>query len=202
MKTKFKHLVPSSFELVGGGFLAIIIIFLANSKSLLSYYGLSSSDQLIKSSADNVVSEALTVIDSFSATNGVVTFLIWAVVGIVCFGIVEALGNGYQQIKLEKQVSSKSYIHPTSFSQARFWRSVVLDTITLLLGLGLLALVLLAFALLVLPLGLAYSRVFIFSASFRTALDLVLGLFVIFTGLIVTSVTIRLLLYRRSLFNS
>src|SRR4051812_43177128 len=106
MKTQFRHLALTAYEIIFCGFLAIIIIFLANTKGLLNYYGLSSSNDLIKTSAGSVVTDALKVIDSFSATSGVVTFLIWAVVGVVCFGIVEALGSGYQELKLQKQISS------------------------------------------------------------------------------------------------
>lgn len=197
MKIQLKHLVPSPLELIGAGFLSVVIIFLANSKSLLNYYGLGSSNQLIKTSAGNVVTDALKTVDSFSATNGVVTFLIWAVVGVICFGIVEALGSGYQQIRLEKQISSKNYVHPISFTQANFWRGVVLDTATLVAGLTVLALVLLFLALFLLPLGLAYSRVFLFDTTVSNSIYLLLGVFVVFAGLMLNEIVVRSLLYRR-----
>lgn len=200
MKQRLRHLLPAPTELTGGIFLTVVILLLANTKRLLNFYGLHSSDELIKSSAGNVLSQALKTIDSFSATNGVVTFLIWAVVGVLCFGIVEALGHAYQEIKLQKQVSSKNYVHPASFNSGKFWQGIVLEACTLAGGLILLGVTCLAFMVFVVPLGLAYSRVFLFGISAQNALYMLLGMVVVLFGLLVVDSAVRCLLYRRRIF--
>lgn len=201
MKLHLKQLLPSSYELIGGFFLTLTIIIMANSKQLLNYYGLQSSDHLIKSSAGNAFSNALKTLDSLSATDGVVTFLIWAVVGIVCFGIVEAVGRTYSEIKLENDISSRQYIHPATFTKLKFWRGVILDSVTFAFGLAVLLVGVLVFSLFLIPLGLAYSRVFLFDVTVTNALYMLIGLVVTFAGWIVLDVAVRFLLHRHRIIS-
>jgi hypothetical protein len=177
------------------------IVLLANAKQLLSYYGLQSSDQVIKTSAGNVVSDALRTLDSFDATSNVVTFLIWAAVGAVCFVLVETLGDAYQQFQLERQVGSNKFIHPRNFSQPKFWWGIIIDTISLLFGVTLLAAAVMLFMLILLPYGLAYGRVFLFDFSLVNTLYVILGLAVVTLGLLLIDITVRFLLYRRKLLS-
>src|SRR6476661_526754 len=100
MKSRLNILVPSRVEYIGAFFLTLVIVLLANSQRLLNYYGLHYSDVVIKSSAGQAVRDALRVLDTFSLTNTVVLFLIWAIVGVLCFGILEALGSAYREFKL------------------------------------------------------------------------------------------------------
>lgn len=197
MKNRLIQLTPSAAEFVGGLFLSIVAIFAANSKQLLSYYGLQSSNQLIQSSTGKVVTDGLRTLDSFSATDGVVTFLIWAVVGVLCFGIVEGLGHAYQEFKLENDISSGKYIHPATFTKGKFWRGVVIDSATLAFGLVLLLVSILVFAMFLLPLGLAYSRVFLFDTSIAHAVYILLAVAIVFVGLLLLDIAVRYLLHRR-----
>ncbi|HWT56155.1 MAG TPA: hypothetical protein VN031_03960 [Candidatus Microsaccharimonas sp.] len=197
MKDRLKKLIPTSAELIGAFFVSIAVILAANSKQLLSYYGLQSSNQLVQSNGGKVVSDALRSLDSLSATASVVTFLIWAGVGILCFGIVEGMGHAYSELKLENDISSGRYIHPATFTKVKFWRGVVVDSVTLALGLAILALTSLLFGIFLLPLGLAYSRVFLFDGSLAHALYIVLAVALVFIGLILVDIAVRFLLHRR-----
>ncbi len=201
MKTNTKRLVPSVLEYAVIALLTIGGVVLANSRQLLGYYGLSSSDQVVKSSTSGVVEGALKNIDSLSATSGVVTFAIWAVVGIVCFGIVEALAAGVNELRLEGELTTGRYVHPATFTKAKFWRGVLTNAVTLVIGLGLLAVTVIGFMLFVFPLGLAYSRPFLYNFTLIGLLDLVLGLVLIFVSLMIIDIAIRLLVWRRQVFS-
>lgn len=201
MKLHLKQLLPTSYELIGGGFLTIVIILLANSKQLLSYYGLQSSDQIIKSSAGQTLNSALRTIDSLSATDGIVTFLIWALVGVVCFGIVEGIARALSELKFENELSSGRYIHPATFTKVKFWRGVLLDTIALAFGVAVLLVGVFAFVLFFLPISLAYSRVFLFNVSLQNTLYMLLGFVVAFAGWLVLTVAVRFLLHRHRILS-
>lgn len=201
MKINTKPLAPSAIEYAATASLAIGVVLLANTRQLLGYYNLEASNQVVKNSASNVVESALKSIDSLSATSGIVTFLIWAVVGIVCFGIVEAVASAAHEIQLESQLSSRRYVHPATFTKTKFWRGVLLNTTTLLLGLILLAAASFVFIVFLLPLGLAYSRPFLINFNFVSLLDILLGVVVIFAGLLVLDICVRLLLWRRRVFS-
>jgi type IV secretory pathway TrbL component len=197
MKDRLKKLIPTQAEVIAAFVLSLAVLLAANSKQLVSYYGLQSSDKLIKANTGHVLHDGLRSIDSLTATDGVVTFLIWAFVGIICFGIVEGIGRTYQEFKIENDLSSGRYIRPATFTKTKFWRGVVVDTLSLGLGFAMLAAICLLFALLVFPLGLAYSRVFLFNISIANAVNMLLGTVLVFAGLYLVDVAVRFLLHRR-----
>jgi hypothetical protein len=199
MKINLKYIVPTKEEVATAGVISLFIVLLSNSKRLLSYYGLQSTDEVIKTNAGNAVTGGLQVLDSFSLTNSVVTFLIWAVVGIICFALVESLAGAYGELKLERQITSNRYIHPTNFSNGKFWRGVFYNTLSLFFGLTLLAVATMFFMLVILPSGLAYSRSFLFLPSAQNALYLLIGLMVLSVGLLLIDIAIRFMLNRRRL---
>lgn len=202
MKFNLRQLLPTSYELIGGFFLTIAIIFFANSKQLLNYYGLQSSDNLIKSSAGHVATDFLKSLDSLSATDGVVTFLIWAVVGIICFGIVEAIARAYSELKFENDLSSRQYVHPATFTKLKFWRGVLVDSLSLGFGLIVLLVSVLVLTLFLIPLGLAYSRVFLFDVSVANALYMLLGIAVTLAGWVLLDISVRYLLHRHRIVST
>lgn len=199
MNIHLKYLIPSVFEVIAVAFAAIVIVLLANSRQLLSYYDLQSSNQLIKSSAGGAMSQGLSRLDNFTWTGPVVTFLIWAGVGVICFSIAQGLVRAYQEFEFEEELSSNRYIHPSTFTKAGFWKGVAKDFAGTTVSLLLVAASVICFLLLVLPVGMAYSRVFLFGVSVSNFLYIVLGLTVIFAGLVVIDVLMRLLLQRRRL---
>ncbi|MGH7240802.1 MAG: hypothetical protein ACREGB_00720 [Candidatus Saccharimonadales bacterium] len=197
MKDRLKKLIPTSAELIGAFFASIAIIFAANSKQLLNYYGLQSSNQIVQSSSGKVMGDALRSLDSLSATASIVTFLIWAGVGILCFGIVEGMGHAYSELKLENDISSGRYIRPATFTKLKFWRGVVVDSVALAIGLAILVVTSLLLGVFLLPLGLAYSRVFLFDGSLAHAIYIVLAVALVFVGLVLVDIAVRFLLHRR-----
>jgi hypothetical protein len=201
MKIKTESLEPSALEIATAASLALGVVLLANTRQLLAYYNLESSDQFVRNSAGNVVEAALKAIDSLRATNGVVTFLIWAVVGVVCFGIVEAIASAIAEFRLESELSTRRYVHPAAFTKVKFWRGILFNSLTLFIGMILLATVILEFVVFVLPLGLVYSRPFLYNFTLSSLLDILLGVILIFVGLLIVNVCIRFLLWRRRVFS-
>ena len=201
MNFRLTHIVPTSIELVGGFFATLVIVLLANSQRLLNYYGLHSSDVVIKTSASSALNDTLKAIDSFSLTNTFVSFLIWALVGVLCFGILEALGSAYEEFRLEQEVSSQRYIHPSTFTRVKFWRGVFINTWSLAFGLIVLGAYSMLLLLAIIPLGLAYSRVFLLDVSLANTVYFAAGLLIIFFGLLLLNVVVRFLLHRRRIFD-
>lgn len=199
MKIHFKNIFPTLQEVILAAVLSAIILVLANSKQLLNYYGLESSNEVIKTNANNILDDALHVLDSFSATDGIVTFIIWAVVGIICFALVESFTGAYQEFRLERQISSNRFIHPSNFSTTNFWGGVFFNAVSLLCGLIFLAFTTLLFMLLALPSGLAYSRSFLFEPSLIDGAFFLLGIILISIGLLLVDIAVRFLLHRRRL---
>lgn len=200
MNIKTKSSEPSKYEYIGLAFAALTLVMLANTRQLLSYYGLQASDQLVQSSATEATNRGLGSLDSLSATTNVVTFLIWAAVGVVCFAIVESIFAAFRELRLETELSSSRYVHPASFTKLKFWQGVARDAITFVISFLLLASSVFGFLLFILPLGFSYCRPLLFSTSLSNIAFFFIGLAIIYVSLLVIDVCIRLLLHRRKIF--
>lgn len=191
--------MPNALDLVAILFLSILLIILGNSHQLLSYYGLDSSTQLIQSSVGSVLNVGLGHLDSFKFTDTVVTFLIWAAVGVLCFSIVQALASVYHEVELDTELSSKRYIHPSTFTKASFWRHVITNFAILGLALLVTALALFALKAFILPIAFTYSRTFLIGLSIGSIGNLLIGLAMIYIWLTVLDVCFRVIFYHRQI---
>ncbi len=197
MVSRIAHFKPSIFEFVGLSFVGFFVMILSNSQQLLQYYGLTSSGQLVKNGVGGAVSHGLGKLDNFSITASAVTFAIWAVVGMLCFSIVRALARVYQEVELDAELSSNRYIHPSTFKRGDFWRQVTEDFALLLISLLIFGAVLVVFVSVVLPASIAYGRDFLSDVSIIRLGDFLLGLVLLYVGLIVVDIALRLVLFHR-----
>jgi len=192
LRFRLQRIVPSLYEIVGLLFLAIALLIVGNSQALLKYYGLNSSQQVIQQSTHTILSHGLGKIDSFSATDRVVTFAIWAFVGILCFSIVQAIGGMYHQFKEDEALSSNQYVHPSTFTRGKFWRSVFFDFSTLVLGLVALGLLVYGFFGFVVPTALDFSRQLMSGIGLESIEKLLLAGVIVYVWLLLIDVCLRL----------
>jgi len=192
-------ILPSVFDLVAIIFLAILTIILGNSHQLLSYYGFDSSSQVIKVGAGTAVNHGLTHLDTFKFTDTVVTFLIWALVGVFCFSMVRALATAYQEVKFEKQFSTNAYVHPSTFTKGKFWRQVATDFALLVLALVVTALSLYALVAFILPTAFAYTRTFLIGFALKESFSLLVGFGIIYVWFCWLDICARILVFHRKL---
>jgi len=197
MKFNFKKLLPTPFELITLIFVDLLIIFLGNSKQLLSYYGLDSSNQILQNKAGSAISHGLSKLDNFSITAGIVTFAVWAVVGVFCLSIVQVITSVYSNFERDEALSSDRYVHPLSFTRVKFWRQVFWEFIVVLLLLVITGLVLYGFVAFALPIGLAYRRTFLLGISLPSVGSLLIGFAAVYVGLVMLDGCLHLLAHRR-----
>lgn len=105
--------------------IALIAFFLAILPTLVRYFHLTHAQTLLLDNIKQGMEKVLTVLDSLSFTNTVVTFLFWGVVGIVVYGLTAALVRLWQAGEEDKELVSDEYVHPTGFSKRHFWRQII-----------------------------------------------------------------------------
>ncbi|HET6925162.1 MAG TPA: hypothetical protein VFH39_05000 [Candidatus Saccharimonadales bacterium] len=187
------------FEYVGLLFVALMILLLGNTQQLLEYYGFDTSGQVIKQGAHQAIASGLSKLDGLSFTDRVVTFVVWALIGVVCFSLVQLIGRVYHDFEEEEKVSSNRYVHPSTFRRADFWKQVALDFIVATISLGLLvAGVVLLFAY-VLPVALSYSESFLTHASLSHFINFLVGFFMVYVWSLVLAVIFKYYLHRHRL---
>jgi hypothetical protein len=197
----FKRVVPTLVELIGLLLLTIFIVVLGNTKSLIEYYGLAGSDEVISHSTSQAVASGLGKLDQFSFTDKVVTFIVWAIIGVLCFSIVQVIARFYHDFEAQEEVSSNRYIHPATFVRAVFWRRVVLDFIGLLLCLVALGAALYCMLAFVLPIALTNTRAFLTGISLINFGGFVSGFFMLYGWVFVLAIIMKLLVNRHRLIN-
>jgi len=164
------------------GLAAAAVLLAGNAKVLLDHFGLISSSTIIGDHVGSTIGAGLHVIDAFSATPGVVTFITWGIIGLVLFSLVQAFFKASGYIEFQREVGSSRFIHPANFSSSKYWRTVLLNTF---LSFGLIVLLLMTivlYVLFVVPVSSLYLQRFLI-VSFPTRLiALVISLFVISAG--------------------
>lgn len=196
---KLLKVLPTSFELVALIFLDIMIVLLGNSHFLLTYFGLDSSNAVLREGAGAAVSQSLAHLDTLSLTDQVVTFLIWATVGIFCYSIVQSVAGVYHEVEFDRELSSSRYVHPATFTKAKFWKQVITDFVVLLATVIVIASLLYALLAYVLPIALAYCRAFIADMSLSSIGAVVIGLALLYVWLVLLDMCLRIVLHHRQL---
>jgi hypothetical protein len=195
MRRTSPYFLPSTFELWCVGFATLALLIAGNAKLFLEHYGLLGSSEVVGKQLSNRFSSGLSLLDSLSLTPEVVTFLTWAVVGLVLFSIAQALRRASENVALTEQLGTDRYIHPDNFSRRGYWQHIAIDAsvslVLILLTLTATAL----YILLVVPVGFMYVQDFLLTLGLGQLVDLGLGLFVTYAGGIVlyllTKVTVR-----------
>lgn len=194
MKVQPRNLLPTLYETIGLILLALFVIFLGNFSQLLNYYGLQSSGQVIRTSASQAIENGLSKIDNFSFTDRVVTFIIWAFIGMLCFSVVQGIGRVGRDLEYEERLSSNKFIHPKTFRRGKFWLQVAKNYIMLVISLAILSALLFLMLLYVLPASLAYCRSFLSGTTLSSVTDFLIGWAIMAVALIALDLSLRLVI--------
>lgn len=201
MSIKFNRILPNTFQSVAVFILAIFVIVLGNTKQILHYYGLNSSTQVIHNTTSSAITSGLGRLDNFQATAGLVTFGIWAVIGLFCFSIVQMIVRVYRGLEEDEALSSNRYVHPATFVRKAFWKGVLGDFVGLILSVLLLAVVCYLFVGYGLAISLADTRLFLHGVSVARIGDVLLGFVLLYAWLLVITSCLKLVFNRRKLFS-
>ena len=195
-KLHLNTLVPSPWEVVACGVVGLTISLLGNSKLLISHYGLASSATTLSNHADTTLTNGLSKLDSYQATTTIVSFMVWAMIGLLTLSILQAIARLSQEVSYENNVSSNTYVHPSGFKRTSFWRQVLLQSIGTFASVALLVAGIILFGLYVLPLGLIYVRVFLLEFSASNFLYGLLGYLLLLAGLLALDILARIVRWR------
>jgi hypothetical protein len=193
-------LVPSTAELWGCVVFGILLGLVGNTHVVLQRYGLSSSAATINDHAGSLLSKGLTQLDSYRFTDTVVTFLVWAAVGLFVLSIIQSLLRAQQEFREHEAVSSNAYIHPQNFSRTIFWQKVVIQSVASFAALILFIAALIICIIYILPLGLVYVQTLVTHVTALNALYALLGFTILAIMLVILDVLFRVVRFRRQLF--
>jgi len=179
MQKRNRSLVLSNLEVWSVSLVALALLLAGESHLLLQKLGLMSSSAIVSGQVSSKVGSGLQVLDSFRITAGLVTFMVWGVVGLITLSIIRGIMQATGTIKFESELSSNRYVHPQGFDRDRFWKRVVVDTTLSFVLLLLLIAGAVAYVAIALPFSLNHARRFILSLSASTIINLLVGFVII-----------------------
>lgn len=191
-------LVPDGYDVAVVLLTATILLLLANMAYLLDAYGYGASAQLVNSRAHDVFMDTLRKIDSFTLTPAVVTFLIWAVIGLVVAMVVYSGRQVYRELHVDLDMATEKYVQPRNFNKVRFLEQVMLDVVLVVTGVTLVICMVIVFFKLVFPVANDYVRTLVPSQPLLAAIGhAALGLAYATVAVGAIFYVVRLLLWRR-----
>jgi hypothetical protein len=128
------------------------------------------------------VASGLDVLDNFTFTPAIVTFVTWGLIGLVLFSLVQSLMRASGTLQFERDLSSNRYIHPQNFKRSTFWRHIIIDTTISFALLAVLAASAIMYLLFIVPVGFAYVQRVLVQFSLSNMLVCLVGAFTIFSG--------------------
>lgn len=201
MHTKERQLLLSAFELWCVALVSLGLLIVGNARIFLERYGLIGSSAEIHRQLTSQVSSGLSVLDSFTVTPALVTFITWGMIGLVLFSIIQAAVRASGIVRLERDLSSNRYVHPQNFDRGVYWKRIATDAVLSFVLLALLVAAAVMYVVFAVPVGFAYVQRFLLHISLPHTFDLLAGLFTIFVGTALLYWLIKLAVWHHHLAN-
>jgi hypothetical protein len=194
------RVLPSTLEIWWVSFAVVILLVAGNAKLFLQRYDLIDSSALIHSQLSSKVTSGLNVLDSFGFTSSVVTFVVWAFVGVLVLSIMQACMHFSRTMQHHRELASNEYSHPENFNREHYLKQAAVGTALSFAFTSLLVTSLILYLLYVVPVAFSYVRQFLLDASIGHVIALLLGIFTAFVGTMLLYVVFKLVLrqYRAS----
>lgn len=130
IKNYWEIVRPGGIDVAYSVAVTALILFVLGTPTILDKYNTFGAREVLASDMGSFVSRVLLRIDELSFTNNVVTFLLWALVGVVVYALVSSLLRALAKAELERELASDTYVHPAAFSRTKFWREELLISVT------------------------------------------------------------------------
>lgn len=136
----------------------------------------------------------LDFVDNLSLTPTAAVFIFWCLAGIAVFTFLEASYSVYKQLKDDLDVSTH-FLHPSNYSNKRFWLGVLYSFLLRTMVFALAALWSLVIAFILVPVGITFSLYFFADISARANLfSFMAASVLLYIGVLVMGVVLKLLL--------
>ena len=197
MKHKQRTVWPSALETWGVAFFALVIIVLGNTQDLLQRYNLISSSRVVHDQLSKGVTHGLRTLDSFAVTQNATTFIVWGLVGLITFSVIQTIWQTSQRVQYEEAVSSNEFIHPQNFNRTTYWQVILTNLVLSIAFLALFFVLAVVYVLFVFPFATHHVGHFLLRPGFSNIPDLLVGLFVGFVSTYALYVAWKLVVWHR-----
>jgi hypothetical protein len=201
MKLHLNSVTPTNQDIVRSSIFALCVVVAGNLYQLLNYYIFRPENRPTPQSTHDLLVAVAGRVDTYQPTRGVVTFLFWSLIGLANLALCQGLLHTLRRINHLRRLSMQQRRHkqPLPISQLAFWKQWLLTSLGSFMAFATAAFLFLFFALCIVPVGVVYTRIFMFSPTPFNVVYALMGICLTFIGLVLTSIGVRLIIARRRL---
>lgn len=200
MKAETKdYLLPTKAELVFYFSLSIFVLFVANFNYLRVYLLYSGADTDVSTNVfSQYFSQLVQIVNGTPYLPEGTVFIFWSLVGLVVYSIIQAMYNVYHSAKENVQIATH-FLHPTNYTNARFWGEIALQFIAHVSLYALTVLWFVVFFYVLIPIGSVVVRHFLEAASIGSFLNFIGSFVLLYIGVVTLFLVLKLFIKRKQL---
>lgn len=201
MRLHLGSVTPTHQDIVRSSVFALCLIALANLYQGINYYIFKPAGKPAPASTHDLLVTLLSRTDTYQPTETLVTFLFWALIGLGLLAILQGCLHTGRRLSHLKRISD----HAKRARQSRLrlyatvGKQLFLTTLSSFMALTAALFIFAFFGLCIVPVGVLYTRVFLFSPTPFNLVYGLMGLCLTFIGLMLATVAVRLVAARRRL---
>jgi hypothetical protein len=200
MKLHLHSVTPTSHDIVLSSIFALCVVILGNLYQALNYYIFRPAERPTPQSTHDLLVAVVNRMDTYQPTRGIVTFLFWALIGLGVLAFYQGLSHTLRRISYIQYLGALKHGHkPNPLRRLAFWKQLVLTSMGSFMALITALFIFSFFALCIAPVGIVYTRVFMFAPSPFNLVYALMGVSLTFIGLLLASIGVRLIIARRRL---
>ncbi len=199
MKLHLQSVTPTTRDVVYCSVFALVIAVIGNAYQVINYYVFRPDGTPAPQTTHDLIVAVMAKIDTFQPSAAIVTFIFWALVGLGVMAIFQGLVHVLRRVAHLQVASSRYYRHnrPKPLTRAAFWKQWAFTAIGSFLAFCTALFIFSFFVLCIVPVGIIYTRIFFFFPTPFNLFYALMGLCMMFIGLLLTVVGIRLIISRR-----
>jgi hypothetical protein len=201
MKIHLSSIAPTHQDIVRSSVFALCLVALGNMYQVINYYIFQPAGKPAPQSTHDLLVTIVAKTDAYQPTQTVVTFLFWALMGLILLAVMQGGMHTLNRVAYLKRASAhaKRTRQPRKRVYMVLGKQLVLTSLSSFMALSTALFIFAFFVLCIVPVGVVYTRIFLFSPTPFNLVYALMGLCLTFIGLVLATVGVRLIAARRRL---
>lgn len=201
MKLHLNSVSPTGRDIVRCSIFALALVALGNLYQSVNYYIFKPDAKPAPQTTHDLIVAVMGRIDAYQPSTTIITFLFWALVGLVVMALCQGLVHALRRISYLQFASSRygRHLHAKPLTRLAFWKQWFITAMGSFMAFTTALFIFSFFALCIVPVGVIYTRIFLYSPTPFNLVYALMGISMMFIGLVLATVGVRLIIARRRL---
>lgn len=201
MRLHLTTVSPTGRDIVRCSIFALGLVALGNMYQSINYYIFKPAARPAPQTTHDLMVTVMARIDAYQPSATIITFLFWGLVGLGVLALCQGLAHALRRVSYLQFASSRygRHLHTQPLSRWAFWKQWIITAIGSFMAFTTALFIFSFFVLCIVPVGIVYTRIFIYSPTPFNLVYALMGVVMTFIGLVLTTIGVRLIIARRRL---